>query len=118
MAVERHTLESSLELSQFWSIDFVSDALANGRRIRVQTIVDDFSKEAIDQVAAFGISGQYVTRVLDRAARSRGYPKEIRTDQGPEFAGKALDQWDYKHGMSSRLAEVRKILKGLQGQSS
>jgi len=52
-------------------MDFVSDALANGRRIKVLTIVDDFSKEAIDLAVDFGISGHYVTRVLDQAATPR-----------------------------------------------
>ena len=55
VAVERQRLESSLELNQVWSMDSVSDALANGRRIKVLTIVDDFSKEAVDLVAAFGV---------------------------------------------------------------
>lgn len=66
-------------------MDFVSDALASGRRIKVLTIVDDFSKESVDLAVDFGISGHYVTRILDQAARFRGYPKAIRTDQGPEL---------------------------------
>ena len=108
VAVERQRLESSLGLNQVWSMDFVSDALANGRRIKVLTIVDDFSKEAVDLVADFGISGMYVTRVLDQAARFRGYPRAIRTDQGPEFTGKALDQWAYKHGVQLKMIQAGK----------
>lgn len=108
VAIERQTLELPVGPNQVWSMDFVSDALANGRRIKVLTIVDDFSKEAIDLVADFGISGQYVTRVLDQAARFRGYPKAIRTDQGPEFTGKALDQWAYKHGVELKLIQAGK----------
>ena len=69
------------------------------------TIVDDFSKEAIDLVADFGNSGHYVTRVMDQAARFRCYPKAIRTDQGPEFTGRALDQWAYKHGVQLKLIQ-------------
>ena len=63
-------------------MDFVMDALSHGRRIKILTIVDDCTKEAVDLVADFGISGHYVTRVLDQVARFRGYPKAIRTDQG------------------------------------
>ena len=85
VAVERQELERPSGANQVWSMDFVSDVLANGRRIKVLTIVDDFSKEAIDLAVDFGISGHYVTRILDQAARFRGYPKAIRTDQGPEF---------------------------------
>ena len=108
MAVERQALELPSSPNQVWSMDFVSDALANGRRIKVLTIVDDFSKEAIDLAIDFGISGHYVTRVLDQAARFRGYPKAIRTDQGPEFTGKALDQWAYQHGVQLKLIQAGK----------
>ena len=108
VAVERQALELPSSPNQVWSMDFVSDALANGRRIKVLTIVDDYSKEAIDLVADFGISGLYVTRALDQAARFRGYPKAIRTDQGPEFTGKALDQWAYRHGVQLKMIQAGK----------
>lgn len=108
VAVERQALELPSSPNQVWSMDFVSDALASGRRIKVLTIVDDFSKEAIDLAVDFGISGHYVTRVLDQAARFRGYPKAIRTDQGPEFTGKALDQWAYQHGVQLKLIQAGK----------
>ena len=81
-------------------MDFVSDALANGRRIKVLTIVDDFTKESVDLVAEHGISGQYVVRVLERAAQFR--------DQGPEFTSKALDQWAYRNGVQLKLIEAGK----------
>ena len=108
VAVERQALELPSSPNQVWSMDFVSDALANGRRIKVLTIVDDFSKEAIDLAVDYGISGHYVTRVLDQVARFRGYPKAIRTDQGPEFTGKALDQWACQHGVQLKLIQAGK----------
>ncbi len=68
------------------------DALANGRRIKCLTCVDDFTKECLTITAAFGISVVQVTRILDSIALFRGYPATIRTDQGPEFTCRALDQ--------------------------
>ena len=56
-------------------MDFVSEALTSGRRIKVLAIDYDFNKEDVDLAYDFGISGQYVTRVLDQAARFRGYPR-------------------------------------------
>ena len=94
--------------NEVWSMDFVMDALANGRRIKILTVVDDCTKEAIDLVADFGISGHYVTRILDQAARFRGYPRAIRTDQGPEFTGRALDQWAYQRGVQLKLIQPGK----------
>lgn len=59
-------------------------------------------------MAEHGISGQYVVRVLERAAQFRGLPLAIRTDQGPEFTSKALDQWAYKNGIQLKLIEAGK----------
>lgn len=106
--VPREPLELPVQRNEVWSMDFVMDALANGRRIKILTIVDDCTKELVDLVADFGISGHYVTRILDQAARFRGYPKAIRTDQGPEFTGKALDQWAYTHGVQLKLIQPGK----------
>lgn len=90
-------------------MDFVSYALANGRRIKgVLTIVDDFSKEAIDLVVDLGISGHYVTRVLDQAARFRATPRLFEPTRGPEFTGKALDQWACQHGVQLKLIQAGK----------
>jgi putative transposase len=84
-------------------MDFVMDALDNGRRLKCLTIVDDFTKESIDIVVDHSIPGLYVTRVLDQAIAFRGCPRAIRTDQGPEFTGRALDQWAYRHGVELTL---------------
>jgi putative transposase len=65
--------------------------------------VDDFTKESIDIVVDHSIPGLYVTRVLDQAIAFRGCPRAIRTDQGPEFTGRALDQWAYRHGVELTL---------------
>ncbi len=108
VAVEREKLELPSRPNEVWSMDFVSDALAGGRRIKALTIVDDFTKESVDIVADHGISGQYVTRVLDRAVRFRGLPAAIRTDQGPEFTGHALDQWAYRNGVQLKLIQPGK----------
>ncbi|AJX03224.1 integrase core domain protein [Burkholderia mallei] len=87
----------------------ISDgALSNGRRVKCLTVVDDFTKEAVDIVVDHGISGLYVARALDRAARFRGYPKAVRTDQGPEFTSRALDQWAYANGVTLKLIQAGK----------
>ncbi|WP_414899178.1 IS3 family transposase [Ralstonia solanacearum] len=106
--VEREPLTVAAAPNEVWSIDFVMDALSNGRRLKCLTIVDDFTKEAVDIVVDHGISGLYVARVLDHAARFRGYPKALRTDQGPEFASRALDQWAYANGVSLKLIQAGK----------
>ena len=108
VAIPREPLSLPAQRNEVWSMDFVMDALSHGRRIKILTIVDDCTKEAVDLVADFGISGHYVTRALDQVARFRGYPKAIRTDQGPEFTGRALDQWAYEHNVRLKLIQPGK----------
>jgi len=108
VAVERQPLLLPQAPNQVWSMDFVMDALANGRRLKCLTIVDDFTKESVDIVVDHSIPGLYVTRALDQVSRFRGFPQAIRTDQGPEFTGHALDQWAYQHGVQLKLIQPGK----------
>jgi putative transposase len=81
-------------VNERWSMDFVSDQLANGRRFRVLNIVDDFSREYVLKIVDFSISGQRVANELERIARS--LPKTIVCDNGPEFTSKAMYFWAKK----------------------
>lgn len=76
-----------------WSIDFVSDQLANGRRFRVLNIVNDFSRECIGQLIAISIGGRQVSRFLNRLIETRGKPAMIVSDNGTEFTSKAMFFW-------------------------
>ena len=96
---ERLPLQIARKVNDVWSMDFVSDSLSNGRRIKCLTVADDFSHECIDIAVDFGISGQYVTRLLDQAALFRGYPVAVRTDNGPEFTSRAFLAWTTLHGI-------------------
>ena len=105
LATERLPLLRPAAPNLTWSMDFVMDALSTGRRIKCLTCVDDFTKECLTVTVAFGISGVQVTRILDSIALFRGYPATIRTDQGPEFTCRALDQWAFEHGVELRLIQ-------------
>lgn len=108
VAVQRHALEVPSRPNEVWSMDFVMDALADGRRLKMLTIVDDVTRESIDVVVDRSICGTYVARVLDQAVLFRGTPRALRTDQGPEFTSKALDQWAYERGVELRLIQAGK----------
>ena len=82
-----------------WSIDFVSDELFDGRRIRLLTIVDNFTRESLAIEVDASIGGQRVVEVLSRLNQERGRPQTIRVDNGPEFTSKRLDQWAYLNGV-------------------
>jgi putative transposase len=82
-----------------WSMDFVSDGLADGRRLRCLNIVDDFTRECLAIEVDSSLTGRRVVDVMKRLADLRGLPLSITTDNGPEFAGKILDEWAYTHGV-------------------
>jgi putative transposase len=106
--LDRPVLQAPSGPNETWSIDFVMDALANGRRIKCLTIVDDFTRECLDIVVDYGISGGYVARVLDAIGKFRGLPRAVRTDQGPEFTSRALDRWAYGCGVDLKLIAAGK----------
>lgn len=85
--------------NQRWSMDFTLDALWNGRRFRTLNIVDDYTRECLAIEVDVSLPGLRVARVLERLAEMRGVPVIITVDNGPEFAGKVLDQWADQHGV-------------------
>ena len=94
--------------NQQWGVDFVSDALAWGRRIRLFTVVDVFTREALAIEVDTSLPGARVAGVLERLAAERGAPAEIVLDNGPELAGRAVDQWAYERGVWLRFIEPGK----------
>lgn len=106
--VDRQALHVTSAPNEIWSIDFVMDALADGRRIKCLTIVDDFTRECLDIAVDYGISGAYVARALEAIGQFRGLPRAIRTDQGPDFTSRALDRWAYGCGVDLKLITAGK----------
>lgn len=81
------------EPNQRWSLDFMSDALDDGRRFRVLNVIDDFSRECLACVVDTSISGVRVARELDRIAELRGYPCMVVSDNGTELTSNAILKW-------------------------
>jgi len=98
-AVERKPAIAALSPNTSWSMDFVADGLADGRRIRCLNIVDDFSRECLAIEVDSSLTGRRVVQVMNRLSELRGLPQSITTDNGPEFAGKLLDEWAYNKGV-------------------
>ena len=82
-----------------WSMDFVSDSLSSGRRLRILSVIDNFSRECLAAEVDTSIGGKRVVRVLNRIACIRDLPESIVVDNGPEFIGNALDEWAYQRGI-------------------
>ena len=106
--IDRQPLLRPQRRNEVWSADFVFDRTAEGRVLKCLTIVDDATTEAVAIVPARALGGLPVTRVLEQLAASRGLPQVLRTDNGPEFCGRAMLTWAHQRGLTLRLIEPGK----------
>ncbi|END3079175.1 IS3 family transposase, partial [Salmonella enterica] len=88
-----------INMNPCWSVDFMSDALMDGRRFRLFNVVDDFNREAQAVEVDLNIPAHRVVRVLERLSAERGYPAFIRSDNGPELTAAVLSEWAEQHGV-------------------
>ncbi len=86
--------------NQEWGLDFVSDAVASGRGIRMLTVVDGYTRECPAIEVGVSIGSGRVTRALDRVIAERGAPKSIRCDNGPEFTSRHFLAWCQDRGIT------------------
>jgi len=93
---QRLKLVRAVRLNQRWSMDFMTDQLADGRRFRILNIVDDYTRQCRGQIVDFSISGSRLARYLDQLAQSYPLPQEIVVDNGPELTSRAMFQWAEK----------------------
>ena len=94
-----------------WSMDFVSDTTATGRKLRIFTLIDEVTRECIAIEVDTSITGQQVSRYLNKAILFRGRPKEILTDNGPEFTSNALNAWAYERHIEHVFIEPGKPMQ-------
>ncbi len=80
-----------------WSLDFMSDSLSNGRTFRTLNIIDDFNREVLWIEIDTSLPAERVIRTLDMIASWRGYPEQIRLDNGPELISQKMTQWAEAH---------------------
>ena len=83
-----------------WSMDFVIDVTRFSRNFRVFALIDEVTRESLTLEVESSMGGAAVAMYLDKVALFRGYPKEILTDNGPEFISNALNQWAYDHDVN------------------
>lgn len=86
---------ASSEPNSRWSMDFVSDVTRTGKRIKIFTLIDESTRECLSLEVDTSITGQRITSYLNKVALFRGLPKEILTDNGPEFTSNAMNAWIY-----------------------
>lgn len=99
----RQPLQPPVRPNQQWAMDFVSDALAEGRAIRTFNVVDVFTREGLAIEVDFSLPSLRVVRVLEGLIQRRGLPEVLVSDNGPEFTSRAFDQWRHERGLTHHL---------------
>jgi len=87
--------------NEVWSMDFMSDSLEDGRRIRVFNVIDDYNREALATEVSLSFPSAKVVRILDQLIEERGQPKMIRTDNGSEFIAHLYQNWCKDKGIKT-----------------
>lgn len=96
----RDDRKEAVSPNDVWAMDFVHDQLATGRKIRVLTVVDTFSRYVPVLDARFTYRGEDVVATLEQVCKRTGYPATIRVDQGSEFISKDMDLWAYANDVT------------------
>ena len=99
IALHRGPAPQPVGPTERWSMDFVHDALADGRPFRVLTVVDQWSRQSPILEVATSMSGRTVSAALERALAEKDTPRSITVDHGTEFMSRALEDWAYQRGV-------------------
>lgn len=95
----RQPKQLAYAINEIWSMDFVADALFDGRKLRMLTVVDLFTRECLAIDVGQSLKGEDVARVLTAITAVRGLPCTIKSDNGSEFISKVMDKWAYERGV-------------------
>jgi len=102
---EREPLIQPTGVNQVWAMDFMSDQLADRRRIRLLNIIDVYSRECLRIEVDRSLPGLRVIRALEELRETRGLPERIMTDNGPEFTCQAMDRWAHARDVKLQFIE-------------
>jgi len=97
--------------NQTWAVDFIHDSLISGCHFRAFAVLDQWSRESLAIEVDLSLTGERVTRVLERLRTTRGLQLVIQADSGPELRGRVLDQWAYEHGVRLQFIEPGKPIQ-------
>lgn len=92
-------IEIPVKSNQEWAMDFMSDALADGRKLRTLNIIDHYNRECKGLKISLNFPARRLTEELDKVIEKYGKPEGIRTDNGPEFRSKLFQIWLFKNGI-------------------
>jgi len=92
----RQPKQLATAINEIWSMDFVADALFDGRKLRALTVVENYTRESLAIDVGQNLKGEDVVATLNPIVAYRGLPATIKVDNGSEFISKVLDKWAYE----------------------
>ena len=104
----RQPLAPPPRLNQTWALDFMTETLYDGRRVRLLTMIDEGNREGLKIVMGLSVPSRRVTRALDELVAVHGYPTAIRVDNGPEFTAQSFVDWCTAHGVAMHYIQACK----------
>jgi putative transposase len=128
LAVRRHKRKSLTRVrrgrppapesvNEQWALDFLQDALASGRTIRLLSVIDVFTREALALEVDTSLPGSRVVRVLARLHGERPLPRQLVLDNGPELISRALEQWAHEQGVALHFIDPGKPMQNAHCES-
>ena len=100
-----------------WALDFLQDALASGRKLRVLSVIDVFTREALALEVDTSLPGSRVVRVLNRLLGARERPAQLVLDNGPELISRALEEWAHQHTVALHFIDPGKPIQNAHCES-
>jgi hypothetical protein len=117
-AQRRQPKQLAHAINLIWSMDFMADALFDGRKLRMLTVVDLFSRECLAIDVGQSLKGEDVARVLTAITEVRGLPCTIKSDNGGEFISKVMDKWAYERGVGMATDVAPEVPTGARNMTS
>jgi putative transposase len=100
-----------------WALDFLQDALTSGRKLRVLSVIDVFTREALALEVDTSLPGTRVVRILDRLLGERDRPAQLVLDNSPELISRALEEWAHQHAVTLHFIDPGKPMQNAHCES-
>lgn len=107
----KQPLVQSQQVNETWSVDFMSDSMIGNRKFRTFNVIDDCSREVLAIEIDTSLSSKRITRVLERIGMAQGFPKAIRSDNGPEFISKEFATWCADRNIETKFIQPGKPMQ-------
>lgn len=107
----KEPLQQPQGANQSYSMDFLSDALTSGKRLRVLKVMDDYTRESLVAYADYSIPAERVVELLEQVVKERGKPDQIRVDNGPEFTSRVFALWCHEQAITIKYIQPGKPMQ-------